>query len=633
MQGIALLRTMRYLRGSGEEDRLIALSLLTELRLTTPDLAPEELFASLNASPVDGLAVLGADLLRQAQVHAGRQLLDQAIGILRQAADATPDNDPDRAARLSNLCLSYRLRSDRYGDRADLDHAIAAGEASVSARPGRDARAGCLANLADSLHARFERDGAATDLESALTAYQLASAAASHGHPLHDVALGKLGGALTSRYALSGRNEDLDEAVRACAQAAAGTAGGEFSAQAQTNLGSALAMRGAATGSRADLDNGITACRNAVQETAAGDAAASTRWHNLAAALHDRYQMLGAQDDLDGAVEATRSALAVAVAAEDSPVYQAMLLANVSILLRIRGEQNNDPADLESALAAARQALALCPPSHPASADRVNNLGTALLSWFEYHQATGSGQLEDIEEGIATLSEAAARTGPGPRQAALLSTLGLLLLRRFEHGGGTADLAAALSAAASAVTAYPSQHPAVAGAALNLGSAYRAAFDEHHGHADMTGAISSWRAGATADGSPAVLRLACARQWAELAAAERSWELAAEGYGHAVALLPYVSWRGLNRADQERGLLRQASVAADAAATSLAVGDPAGAVSELEHGRAVLWTQQLDMRDSLDALRASQPALAASLDRIRRALDATSAPPLVGRPA
>jgi tetratricopeptide (TPR) repeat protein len=467
--------------------------------------------------------------------------------------------------------------------------------------------------------------GAVLGEEALAVADRLAHASmtpARHGHPLHSVALAKLGTALTSRFTVSSRIEDLDEAIRLCTQAAARTADGGFYAQAQANLGSALAMRGAWTGSRADLEGGITACRNAVEATAAGEAAASTRWLNLAAALHDRYQLLGAQDDLDGAIAAARSALSAATAADDSPVYLAMLLANVSILLRIRGDLNDDQADLGSALAAARQALALCPAGHPARAARVNNLGTALLSWFDYHQRDDpAARTSYLEEGIAALTEAAASTGHRPGHADLLSTLGLLLLRRFEHGAGTADLTAALSAAASAVTAYPAQHPAVAGAALNLGSAYRAAFDHHHGDANLAGAITSWRAGATADGSPAALRLACARQWAELAAAERSWKQAAEGYAHAVALLPYVSWRGLNRSDQEHGLLRQAPVARDAAAASLAAGDPSGAVSQLEHGRAVLWTQQLEMRDNLESLRTSQPALAASLDRIRRALD------------
>lgn len=570
-----------------------------------------------------GLAVLGAELLRQAQASTDRHLLDQAVDILRQTADATPGNDLDRAGRLSNLGLAYRLRSERHGADADLDHAVAAGEASVSACSDADpARPGCLANLADSQHARFERDGDAADLENALTAYQAAVAAARHGHPLHSVALAKLGMALTSRFAVSSRIEDLDEAIRLCTRAAAGTADGEFYAQAQTNLGSALAMRGAWTGSRADLEGGIAACRNAVEATAAGEAAASTRWLNLSAALHDRYQLLGAQDDLDGAIAAARSALSAATAADDSPVYLAMVLANVSILLRIRGDLNDDQADLGSALAAARQAMTLCPAGHPARAARVNNLGTALLSWFDYHQRDDpAARLTYLEEGIAALTEAAASTGHGPGRADLLSTLGLLLLRRFEHVAAMADLTAALSAAASALAAYPPQHPAAAGAALNLGSAYRAAFDRHHGDANLAGAISSWRVGATADGSPATLRLACARQWAELAAAERSWKQAAEGYTHAVALLPYVSWRGLNRSDQEHGLLRQAPVARDAAAASLASGDPSGAVSQLEHGRAVLWTQQLEMRDNLESLRTSQPALAASLDRIRRALD------------
>jgi tetratricopeptide (TPR) repeat protein len=441
------------------------------------------------------------------------------------------------------------------------------------------------------------------------------------------------GAALASRFTVSGRIEDLDEAIRLSTRAAAETADSEFYPQVQTNLGSALAMRGAWTGSRADLEGGITACRDAVEATAPGEAAASTRWLNLAAALHDRYQLLGAGEDLDGAIAAARSALSAATAAEDSPVYLAMLFADVSNLLRIRGDLNDDRADLESALATARQALARCPEGHPARADRVNNLGTALLSWFDHHQRDGSVRLGDLEEGIAALTEAAAGTGPGPGQAALLSTLGLLLLRRFEHGGDAADLAAALDAAAAAAAAYPTQHPATAGAALNLGSVYRAAFELRRDDAELAGAIRSWRAGVLAAGSPATLRLACARQWAELAAAQGAWDLAAEAYDHAVTLLPLVSWRGLRRADQEHGLLRQAPVASDAAAAFLGAGHPGGAVAQLEYGRAVLWTQQLDLRDSLETLRTSQPALAASLDRVRHALDAVaSARTLASRP-
>jgi len=61
----------------------------------------------------------------------------------------------------------------------------------------------------------------------------------------------------------------------------------------------------------------------------------------------------------------------------------------------------------------------------------------------------------------------------------------------------------------------------------------------------------------------------------------------------------------------------------------VAAADPAAAVGQLEHGRAVLWTQQLQLRDSLASLRTAQPALAAELDRIRRALDNTAAAQLL----
>ena len=100
----------------------------------------------------DGLALLGADLLRQAQATPDRDLLDQAVVTLQETVRATPDDDADLAGRLSNLGLAYRIRADSYGGDDDLDRAVTTGAKSVSVcSNGAFEQTGCLANFADSL--------------------------------------------------------------------------------------------------------------------------------------------------------------------------------------------------------------------------------------------------------------------------------------------------------------------------------------------------------------------------------------------------------------------------------------------------------------------------------------------------
>ena len=215
-------------------------------------------------------------------------------------------------------------------------------------------------------------------------------------------------------------------------------------------------------------------------------------------------------------------------------------------------------------------------------------------------------------------------TCSGEWPAEVVQGIALLRAMRFLCGGGEDERLTAIRLFAELRLTAPELAP---------DELFGSVFEFRRHDAELAAAIRSWRAGALAAGSPPTLRLACARQWAELAAAQRDWDLAAEAYDHAVALLPLTSWRGLGRADQEYGLRRQAPVASDAAAAFLGAGQPGSAVAQLESGRAVLWTQQLDMRDSVAALRTSQPALAASLDRVRHALDAVvSALPLASRP-
>ncbi|MEU5290460.1 hypothetical protein [Streptomyces umbrinus] len=624
VHAVATLRALRFLYGGDEEERLVALRLLTEVRLAVAKLVTDDSFAAIGAGLDDGLALLGADLLGRARTDPDPSVLHRATDLLKEAVGATPEGSDHLAARLSNLGLAYRMRAERHGS-GELDLAVSTGARAVSACPP-DAfdRVGCLANFADSLHARFEHSNDPDDLELAVSAHVAAVEAASAEHPLRGTALGKLGAALTARFVVGERPEDIDAAVELCEQAAASAApDNPFYAQHHTNLGMARAVRATLANARGDIEGAVAACRTAVEATVPGDPSAVIRWQNLSAALHDRYELLGARDDLTGAAAAARQAVGRQEELVGGPSELAVLLSNASAVLRVRGDAEGDEEDLELAVDTARRAVELSEPGHPGLVNRAHNYATALLSRFDHRRRThGDADTADLTTAARTLRETVGDTAAAdalPTQhLGSLSTLGLILLRRFEQEGHTDNLDDAIRVCGEAFGSLPHRHPALAGAALNLGSALQA---DAAGESRGDQAVEAWRSGSAAAASPVALRLACARQWAEFEAERGSWDSAVQGYAEAGVLLPLVAWHGLERSDQEHGLMRQATVARDAAAAGLAAQDAKHAFRSLEQGRAVLWNQHLHLHDDMDALSAVAPGLAEGLRRVRSALD------------
>ncbi|ROT37123.1 hypothetical protein SODALDRAFT_279961, partial [Sodiomyces alkalinus F11] len=100
--------------------------------------------------------------------------LEEAIGVARQAVEATPDNHPDRATCLNNLGNKLQSRYERTRATADLEEAIGvARQASVEATPDdHPNRAGWLNNLGSVLAYRYERTGATADLEEAIDCFR-----------------------------------------------------------------------------------------------------------------------------------------------------------------------------------------------------------------------------------------------------------------------------------------------------------------------------------------------------------------------------------------------------------------------------------------------------------------------------
>ena len=100
------------------------------------------------------------------------QDLEAAITRSEAAVQATPEDHPDRAGRLSNLGAHFSSRYERTGNMQDLEAAITRSEAAVQATPeDHPGRAAMLSNLGHWLSRRYERTGNMQDLEAAFNAW------------------------------------------------------------------------------------------------------------------------------------------------------------------------------------------------------------------------------------------------------------------------------------------------------------------------------------------------------------------------------------------------------------------------------------------------------------------------------
>jgi tetratricopeptide (TPR) repeat protein len=467
--------------------------------------------------------------------------LDQAIAALRKAVDATPRGHPQRASRLTVLGNALRTRFDRRGRPVDLQAALAAVEEAVAISAGDPDRGRHLSSLAVALRTRSQRGGNRRDLDRAIGLGDEAVTSMAEDHPDRPKILTDLASSLLTRFKQSGSLADLDRAIAAARDVVAIAAENGIY---QANLGVMLRMRYEVTGDLRSLRDAVTALRSARKVISADDpstpgvlttlgvalktmfdrtsdlqlldeaiavhrAAAATATNasfprrnvlnNLTGALWARYISTGKLDDLEDAIKVGRQARG----------------ANLIVALNTRFARTRNPADLDEAIALAREIVASDPVGLPARALHLGMLGQALLNQFHRtgelavleeaisvdRQALDAtpaahpdhpirlenlgGALEDqfirtgdqscLDEAIQVLRDALRLTPAGHDMIpSLHSSLAWVLMARFRSTGDTASLEDAVQASREAVALTPADHTERPGRLASLGSALHA---------------------------------------------------------------------------------------------------------------------------------------------------------------
>jgi tetratricopeptide (TPR) repeat protein len=550
------------------------------------------------------LSNLGVALKKMFDRTGDLQLLEQSVEVHRAAITAIPNANLPRSKAINNLTAALRARYERTGSLGDLDEAIEA------------AREERTANLVVALNARFWRTGNLADLNEAITASREVVATDPVGLPARGVHLGMLGHALLNRFDRTGDPAALEEAISVDREAVAATpAGHPDRAIHLQSLGTALRAGFTRTGDQSCLDEAIEVGREAVTAAPQGHDMTRSLLASLAQSLMARFRSTGDTASLEESVRVTRAAVAVTPAEHPKRPWQlARLGSGLHALFRRLGLMS----DLEEAISLLREAEQALPDGHTKRPAVQESLGAALATLYVETRDIGL-----LNEALAIDRDALAHTPPdAPGRGARFHSITAHMWRRYEHTRSLDDLAEALRTARQAVEAVPADHPGRAVDLSLLGiilwEQYRRTKTRHF----AAEALGAFREAANNDVAPVGIRVSASSSWGRCAATLKDWEQAVNAFGAGTSLLPMLAGRELSRTDQEHQLGDWANLAANGAASAINLGRPDLAVSLLEQGRGVLFSQALETRSDLTELRRHHPTAAEELLRLNRQLDA-----------
>lgn len=576
--------------------------------------------ADFGSREADFFSISGHALLRDAERSGLAATADRAVTARRKALELTGRLDAAYPGRMSDLGAVLATRFRITGDLAALREAVKVHEAGTRGTPPAEVSfPGRLSNLGTCLDDLAMRTGDAAMLQRAVDVQREAIGAAPAGDPLAPMIAANLGIALEHLYEETGSRAALNEAISFHRQAVGQTPEEHVEHwPRQANLAVAMLSLYERTGELDVLDEAIGIFRLAVDRTPTGHANRFRYLHDLATALIRLAERTG---DMSGADESLGLWREVVEATPDGhPAKPGRLsaLATATFLRFRRGP--SDPAHLDSAIKALREALALIPDGHVQQAMLLSNLGGLLDSRFEH-----TGDEASLEEALSIHRRAVELTPPdhsnrGPH----VSNLGIALLHRARISGNVADANRAVAVLGEALTAIGPDHPGRALTLYALGAGHARAFELGKAEALDPG-LTALRDAADMDGASALVRIRAGRDRGRLAAAGHARADGLDGFGTAVRLMEEAAWAGLGRADQQLLLTELHGLPMDAAAMAIEAGRLEEAVELLEQGRGILLARRLESPGLHALLRSHAPELAEQLAWVQNALDEPAA--------
>ncbi|WP_329408368.1 CHAT domain-containing protein [Nocardia vinacea] len=425
-------------------------------------------------------AILSNHAKQLLQLHAHTddfEVLNAAIGRLREALAITESDDPDRSQLRVGLASALRWWFDEMRDQAALREAVDLFREQVAEGPADSPyRVTWLNDLANALLEMSEFAGEVGPLEKSIAVRRAAVRAAESADDQGAVIVARndLGGQLSMLYERTGNPKVLREAVDIGRAVVAAIPHDHPDRDAlRSNLAHALRLlfeltkefelveearslfrddlrpvRSGGGTSRADMEEQVRSFFDQSADLAAPAKMIAALRDTLAALPPDgppRYQFrvplaiaLKCWHERTGEVSALREVVAIfrdelAEYSRDDPVW-GNALGDLGSALTALYEHIGDGEALDEAVARYRDAETVIPVGHPHRSGLENSLGIALRFVFDCR-----GDIGALEEAIALMRGLVAGHGPDDRdRAGALNNLALTLRPLFDRTGDIA---------------------------------------------------------------------------------------------------------------------------------------------------------------------------------------------------
>lgn len=387
---------------------------------------------SRGAEPLNLLG--SAHLLAADQGHP-RADLDRAVEALQRSVALTAVEHLDRPARLANLASALLDRYERIGRVEDLQEAAEQQRLAAELLGPSDARLGQLTNnLANTLRAIHQRTGTYADLLALRAVLDDLISAFEPAHPEFAPARSNAGLIATDVASILDDADLLEAGIRFHIEAVEATP--ESHPQYVGRLASlavALMRRYDREHREEDLDTSLAIGQAVLADPRGPDHERAIFLSTQGSARHEAFLRRGTVRDLEAATVLHREALAYRELHGSNPFVPAML-NNAAVALTDRYDRLGEIADIEDAVAALEESLALS--GDLVGADLVGRLNNLVLALLQIADLQSDGEV--AQRALTVAEEAVLAADSGTSAGLRLIAWGTLLdaLRRAERQSG-----------------------------------------------------------------------------------------------------------------------------------------------------------------------------------------------------
>jgi len=193
--------------------------------------------------------------------------LSEAVAVMQQAIQLTPNGHAHMPGWLSNLGNSFCCRFEHTGDVSDVSEAISVQQRAVQLTPnGHADMPALLNNLGNSFLRRFKRTGDVSDVSEAISVQQQAVQLTPNGHANMPALLNNLGNSFLGRFERTGDVPDVSEAISVQQRAVQLAPNGHADMPGRlSNLGNSFLRRFGRTGDVSDMHTATSTFRKSAK--------------------------------------------------------------------------------------------------------------------------------------------------------------------------------------------------------------------------------------------------------------------------------------------------------------------------------------------------------------------------------